>query len=47
MKAVSLGLVAGFIAFSIDAQKSQVKFGEIPHEDLKMVSYQPDSSVSA
>jgi hypothetical protein len=46
MKALVIGLLAG-LTFSASAQKSPIKFGEIPLEDLKMTSYDKDSSAAA
>ena len=47
MKAIVLCLCTGLLSISAIAQKSPIKFGEIPMEDLKMNLYEPDSSASA
>jgi hypothetical protein len=46
MKALVYGLLI-FFSVSAIAQKSPVKFGEIPLEDLKMTIYDKDSSAAA
>jgi hypothetical protein len=46
MKALMIGLLTG-LAISATAQKSPAKFGEIPLEDLKMTTYDKDSSAAA
>jgi hypothetical protein len=47
MKTLIICLLSGVITFSAIAQKPPVKFGEIPMEDMKMTSYNADSSASA
>jgi hypothetical protein len=47
MKALITGLFLSLIVFTINAQKSPIKFGEIPMEDMKMTVYDLDSSASA
>jgi hypothetical protein len=47
MRTVIVSLFAGIATVSAIAQKSPVKFGEIPLEDLKMSVYAPDSSAAA
>ena len=47
MKKIISLLFTCAIVFSVQAQKSPIKFGVIPMEDLKMTSYSPDSSADA
>jgi hypothetical protein len=47
MKIFIAGLVLALTAQTLFAQKAPIKFGEIPVEDLKMVSYAKDTSASA
>lgn len=47
MKSLFSGLFLGLIFFTIQAQKVPIKFGDIPMEDMKMTSYEKDSSASA
>jgi hypothetical protein len=47
MRALILGLIVSLSVQTIYAQKSPVKFGDIPMEDLKMKVYDKDSSASA
>jgi hypothetical protein len=47
MKALLTGLIASLLSCSLFAQKSPIKFGEIPLEDLKMTTYAEDSSAGA
>lgn len=47
MRALMLGLMATLSVHIVCAQKSPVKFGDIPLEDLKMKVYDKDSSASA
>jgi hypothetical protein len=47
MKALIGGLLMALLAFTASAQKSPVKFGNIPMEDMKMTVYDKDSSAAA
>jgi hypothetical protein len=47
MKHLIAGLVLALISQTLYAQKSPIKFGEIPLEDLKMTGYDKDSSAAA
>ena len=47
MRALMLGLMATLSVHIVCAQKSPVKFGDIPMEDLKMKVYDKDSSAAA
>ena len=47
MKIFCFILLSGLFSIVTNAQKSPVKFGDIPLEDLKMTSYDKDSSASA
>jgi hypothetical protein len=47
MKAYVIAAVLFIILFEGQAQKSPIKFGEIPIEDMQMNSYKEDSSASA
>ena len=47
MKHLIAGLVLALISQTLIAQKAPIKFGEIPLEDLKMTSYDKDSSAAA
>ena len=47
MKSFVSGLLLVLIAHSAFTQKSPVKFGNVPLEDLKMTTYAPDSSADA
>jgi hypothetical protein len=47
MKAYLITIVLSIILFEGQAQRSPIKFGEIPMEDMKMNSYKEDSSASA
>jgi hypothetical protein len=47
MKALIGGLFMALLAVTASAQKSPVKFGNIPMEDMKMTVYDKDSSAAA
>ncbi|HEX6891444.1 MAG TPA: DUF3857 and transglutaminase domain-containing protein [Chryseolinea sp.] len=47
MKHLIAGLILALISQNLIAQKAPIKFGEIPVEDLKMTSYDRDSSAAA
>ena len=47
MKALFSGVIAAIFFLPATAQKSPVKFGEIPMEDMTMTTYPLDSSASA
>ncbi|MFZ6012835.1 MAG: transglutaminase domain-containing protein [Bacteroidota bacterium] len=47
MKALITGLTLVLLALSSSAQKSPIKYGEIPMEDMKMTIYDKDSSAAA
>jgi hypothetical protein len=47
MKALICGLFMALSALTASAQKSPVKFGNIPMEDMKMTVYDKDSSAAA
>src|SRR5690349_17369419 len=47
MKALICGLFMALVSFTAVAQKSPVKFGNIPMEDMKMTVYDKDSSAAA
>jgi hypothetical protein len=47
MKAAFLSIALAFVVSISSAQKSPIKFGEIPIDDLKMTIYDKDSSASA
>lgn len=47
MKSLFSGLFLCLIVCSVQAQKAPIKFGDIPMEDMKMNSYEKDSSASA
>jgi hypothetical protein len=47
MKHLIAGLFLAFTSQTLIAQKAPIKFGDIPMEDLKMVTYPKDSSASA
>ena len=47
MKHLFAGLVLAVTSQTLIAQKAPIKFGDIPMEDLKMVTYPKDSSASA
>ena len=47
MKALCTSVFCGIFFLSVTAQKSPVKFGDIPMEDMAMTTYAPDSSTSA
>jgi hypothetical protein len=47
MKVLFTGLFVGLILSSATAQKDPMKFGNIPMEDMTMISYGNDSSASA
>src|SRR5688572_13924147 len=47
MRPLIVGLLFGLIPFFSSAQKSPVKFGDIPMHDMKMTTYMPDSSAEA
>lgn len=44
---VMASLVIICIAFTVSAQKAPAKFGKIDIDDLKMTSYEPDTSAVA
>jgi Domain of Unknown Function with PDB structure (DUF3857)/Transglutaminase-like superfamily len=46
-KTLRIGFFLTLVASAVNAQKSPIKFGEIPVEDLKMIRYEKDSSASA
>ena len=47
MRLLIASLCFGLIPSLLFAQKSPVKFGDIPMEDMKMTTYKPDSSAQA
>jgi hypothetical protein len=47
MKALLLSSVLALLCGAVNAQKSPIKFGDVPMEDLKMTVYDKDSSASA
>ena len=47
MKKLIAGLILALTSQTLIAQKAPIKFGDIPTEDLKMVTYPKDSSASA
>src|SRR5690348_10162442 len=47
MKALFTTVFCGIFSLSVSAQKSPVKFGDIPMDDMTMTTYAPDSSASA
>jgi hypothetical protein len=47
MKALLTGIFAGIFFLSAPAQKSPMKFGDIPMEDMTMKTYPQDSSAAA
>jgi hypothetical protein len=47
MKALVSVLFAAVVSITAVAQKSPVKFGNIPMDDLKMTIYDKDSSAAA
>ncbi|HMG90697.1 MAG TPA: DUF3857 and transglutaminase domain-containing protein [Chryseolinea sp.] len=47
MKTLIFGLLLALSFQTLNAQKSPIKFGEIPLEDLKMTRYDKDSSAAA
>ena len=47
MRTLSLCLIIGLLSLAVNAQKSPVKFGDIPLSDLQMTSYDKDPSAAA
>src|SRR6187401_2919995 len=47
MKKLIAGLILALTSQTLIAQKAPIKFGDIPTEDLKMVTYPKDSSATA